>query len=148
MDLTTIIDRFYNFIVIGVTDYLFVFDVHFIIAFMVVIIGIKYTKNIEWYKNLFGKFREYCLPITGGVILSFYLIELYISGDINSDYIFSLLQSYMLTIVFQDIFSVLVGFLINKLTLGSVKFDHDNKSINYFKSSSSSSSVELNKGED
>ena len=145
-DITTLIESFYDFLVIGVTDYLFVFDVHFIIAFIVIIIGVKYTDNLNWYRDIYGRNKRYCLPITGIFILIGYLIEAHLSEGITSDIIFSLLQSYMLSLVFQDVFAVLIGFLIFKLTFGYVKFDHKNRSINYLNTKKTTDQIELDSG--
>jgi hypothetical protein len=148
-DMTSITETlklFYNFLVEGIGDYLFIFNIHYIMAYIVIIVGLKYTDNLQWYKRIYGKYKHNVIAITGVILMFFYSGMSY--RIINSEYISSLLQSYILTLVFQDIFLVLFGFLIKKITFNYIKFDHKERSINYVNKKSSTEIVELDKGVD
>lgn len=138
--------KFYNFVINGIEGYLFIFNIHYILAYIVIIVGLKYTDNLQWYKKVYGNYKHNAIAISGVILMFFY------SGisirTINSVYISSLLQSYILTLVFQDIFLVLFGFLISKLTFNHIKFDHKEKSINYVNKKTTTEVVELDKGVD
>lgn len=129
-DITNLLKDFYDFLVVGIGEYLFVFNLHYILAYITLIIGIRYTKNLEWYKMLWSKkLKRFIIPSTG-----FFLIIGYILSDIShfsTEYISSLLQSFIITISLQDIFIVLFGYLMSALTLNHIKFDHKERSIVY-----------------
>jgi hypothetical protein len=145
-EISSLLTQFYEFIVHGLTEYFFIFNVHYILAFIVVTIGIKYTRNLDWYKSLFGKHKKYIIPITGLFLLIGYLFLG--TNGLNVAAFSSLIQSYLLMLVFQDIFIVIFGLLINKVSFNHIKFDHNDKSIKYVSFTKKSEDVELNKGED
>jgi hypothetical protein len=141
-----IIKEFFIFLKVGMAEYLLVFNIHYIMAFIVLLIGLKYTDNLEWYKMLYGKYKRNVIAITGFILMLFYMGMS--PQDLNLEYIGSLLQSYILTLVFQDMFIVLFGFFINKITFNYIKFDHSNRSINFVQHKKATENVVLDKGKD
>jgi predicted Na+-dependent transporter len=75
------------------------------------------------------KLKRYVIPITGFLLIIGYMISNV--GNISSEYVASLLQSFIITISLQDIFIVLFGYLISVLTFNHIKFDHKERSIMY-----------------
>ena len=146
-DITNLLKDFYDFLVVGVGEYLFVFNLHYILAYITLIIGIRYTKNLDWYKQLWGKkLKRFVIPITGFILVLGYVMNSL--GDLNGEYISSLVQSFIITISLQDIFIVLFGFLMSALTLNRIKFDHKERSIVYVVTKKTYDKIELSENKD
>lgn len=146
LEISTLLNEFYDFIVYGVSEYLFVFNLHYILAYITILIGIKYTNNLKWYEKLLKKFKLSPIPFTGVLLIIAYSF-LGVDGLTIVSFV-SVLQSFILTLSLQDVFIVLFGYMINKLTFGLIKFNHSNKSINYVKSNKTNEYIELNKKEE
>ena len=143
MEITTLINDFYDFIVYGISEYLFVFNLHYILAYITILVGIKYTNNFKWYEKLLNKVKLSAAPFTGFLlILEYTFIG---TGGISVETVVSLLQSFIITLSLQDVFIVLFGVLLNKLTFGMIKLDHNKRSINYVKTNKNNDDVELDK---
>jgi len=99
----------------GLLDYLSSLNTHFMSAFIIILIGIKY-KAFEWWVSLFKKDSKFINICTGLLVMFFYLL---LSpsidwSDINAIkiYIGTLLHSLITTMV---IYEILLPYITKKL---------------------------------
>ena len=99
----------------GLLDYLGSLNTHFMAAFFIILIGIRY-KAFEWWLSLFKKDSKFVNVATGVVVMAFYLL---LSPAIDwSDvsaikiYIGTLMHSIITTLV---IYEILLPYITKRL---------------------------------
>jgi hypothetical protein len=78
----------------------------FIIVYVLVIYGIKYNDEFEWYNDLFtnrNKLQSLKIWIAGWIIMVIFGIFCYFEGDLTPQYLSTLMRTWIVIISLADV---------------------------------------------
>jgi hypothetical protein len=88
----------------------------YVIMLTIILYGFKHTELLDWFENLWGKYKKYTYwfasLITALIFIIFRSLEY---GDLDVSYISSLLRSIVFTVIFSNIFVDIPVYIIKGL---------------------------------